>query len=44
MEDSLLAVYFVAAIIAGYLWRFWFRAVLSVVSSLDVNRYIPKPR
>ncbi len=43
MEVHLLAVYFAAAIIAGCLWRFWFRVVLSVVSSLDVNRYIPKP-
>jgi hypothetical protein len=40
---DLLTVYVVSGIGVGYLWRFWHQRILSLVSSLDVNRYIPKP-
>jgi hypothetical protein len=37
------AVYLAASLIVGYLWRFWNRTILSGMSSLDVDRLIPKP-
>lgn len=40
---DLLTVYVLSGIGVGYLWRFWHQLILSLVSSLDVNRYIPKP-
>jgi len=42
-KRDFIGLYLVATLAVGYLWRFWHRVVLSVVSSLDVNRFIPKP-
>jgi hypothetical protein len=40
---KLPAVYVAAALVATFLWRFWHRIILSVVSSLDVDRFMPRP-
>jgi len=42
-SERLLGVYLASALVAAFLWRFWYRIILSIVSSLDVDRLMPKP-
>jgi hypothetical protein len=42
-SERLLAVYLAAAPIAAFVWKFWYRIILSGVSSFDVDRLMPRP-
>ena len=42
-NGRLMVVYLACAIVATFLWRFWHRVTLSMVSSLNVDKLMPKP-
>ncbi|MDP2897302.1 MAG: hypothetical protein Q8Q12_12240 [bacterium] len=42
-NGGLIVVYLACAVVATFLWRFWHRVTLSVISSLNVDRLMPKP-
>ena len=39
----LIAAYLACALVATFLWRFWHRITLSVITSLNVDKLMPKP-
>ncbi len=43
LSATLPVVYVAAAFVAAFLWRFWYNIILSAVSSLDVDRFMPRP-
>jgi hypothetical protein len=42
-NGRLIAAYLACAVVATFLWRFWHRVTLSMISSLNVDRLMPRP-
>lgn len=42
-NGRLIVVYLACAVVATFLWRFWQRVTLSVITSLNVDKLMPKP-